>query len=188
VAPIPSATVIPASLSCLDGSTCLAVGATANVSGQAAVWETTDGGATWNAAPAPSMAELHSITCVHGSSYCTTVGSGTQMATTPDGGTTWGIATVPVPGSLTQLTEAACGDTTHCIVTTLTQAVGVTTNGGHTFTQVSMPAGLVSQSAFCNRSGVCLIGGSWLGRLAVAGMVARSTDHGRTWTSVWTSD
>lgn len=188
VNPVTAAPVTPAGVSCLNETDCFLVGSTANPDGQGAVWQSTDGGTTWNVATAPSVTALRAITCMPGSSFCIAVATGSQMSVTTDGGNTWTTASVPLPGALAQLTQAACSDTSDCIVTTLTQLVARSDDGGSSYSQATMPAGLESQSAYCTPSGTCLIGGAWLGRLVEAGMVARSTNYGRTWTGVWMSD
>ncbi len=184
-------------VSCPTATDCMAVGSNgASLPGSGVVITTTDGGATWAAAAAPANAlVVSSVTCASASD-CTIIasdGTSTWSAHSPDFGQTWqqegNLPSLFQPeNDLTCVAGGTCLDAGY-IPTSNGHgqgAVAVSADGGQTWTQATVPAGIgVLQSAACLSTSDCLAGGTTGTTVSdvipAQGLLLRSADGGRTW-------
>jgi photosystem II stability/assembly factor-like uncharacterized protein len=184
-------------VSCPTATDCMAVGSNgASLPGSGVVITTTDGGATWTAAASPPNAlVVSSVTCATPSD-CTIIvsdGTSTWSAHSSDFGQTWtqegNLPSLFLPeDDLTCMAGGTCLDAGY-IPTSNSHgqgAVAVSADGGQTWTQATVPAGIgVLQSTACISTSDCLAGGTTGTTVSdvvpAKGQLLRSTDGGRTW-------
>jgi hypothetical protein len=106
------------------------------------------------------------------------------MAATNDGGTTFTTTPVALTGTSARLGQVSCGDTARCMVVTTAASVGITTDGGTSYSTAGLPVGDQSITVYCAPAGFCLVGGE---TETLAGVVQRSSDSGKAWSQVWES-
>lgn len=148
-----------------------------------------DGGNTWSVPALPTdVGALGSVDCPS-ANLCVAVGA--QVLVSDDGGQTWNAEFVD--GGTGILRSVSCSSSTDCIAlgsnpegidNAQAAAFGiVTTDGGATWSSVTLPAGSWTVNAIsCSNSTDCTVGG-----LSSDGGTApawSSTDGGNTWSSV----
>ncbi len=145
------------------------------------LYATSDGGATWRAAPPPfGRPPLDWVACPT-ARHCVAVGEGDAMWSLTGGRTWYRAATPPPPQAIIE--SVACPVAALCLATGAGVAAGRqvgilyrSTNEGRTWVRVALPAGTsVVQTVACSSASSCFLGGD-LGLL-------RSTDGGTTWSA-----
>jgi photosystem II stability/assembly factor-like uncharacterized protein len=187
---VPTANTTLLGTTCPTSTICLAVGVTENPTGPyaGAVVRSTDGGETWSTVTLPQgTAGIGDIACPT-STTCIAVGASVLEST--DAGASWAVAAVSGgPGTLRTI---SCLSSTTCI------AVGpnvqgatdpdapadavITTDGGTTWSQDSLPAGSASlEQISCTAATQCFAGGP---STTITGPAAffSTSDAGSTWT------
>jgi hypothetical protein len=174
---------------CLSTSVCVATGLTENVTGPyvGSVERSTDGGDTWQAASVPPGTEGIGAVACPTSTNCIAVGD--SLLVSHDGGATWTATTAPK--GISQLRTISCSTATQCV------AIGPnpqgvfnpnvpadaveTTDGGNTWTNLTLPAATGSLAQISCSGTECVAGGL----STTAGGAAplyQSSDGGTTWT------
>ncbi len=162
-------------VSCIAAGQCTISGTTSG--GAAAIDDTTNDGATWNAGsvtgqPLTGLACPSSTTCF---AVGPTGGTG-RVAESGDGDATWN--TITTFGS-TQVTAVSCGSSSDCVAV----AVGnflVTDNSGATWTAVNFPiAGVTFYGLSCPTATDCVA----VGLAGSTPLAYSSADGGNTWTA-----
>ncbi len=159
------------------------------------VYASNDAGTTWTAYPMPSgFASTSPISC-GGPSSCAaggTYGGGSVLVSTKDGGHSFTIS--PVPQSVGSFVTIDCAAINVCSGLAASRLYGAghsdatflsTADGGTTFTDTPIIHGDSMESLSCSSSLDCTVVGTSdaIGVDDVtAGVVARTTDGGRTWT------
>jgi photosystem II stability/assembly factor-like uncharacterized protein len=167
------------SLSCPSATTCFAT------SGQGAIDESTDGGATWTQLDSTLTAQL--LTCP---STTTCYGTGYNgFVRTTDGGATWETM-APLPAVDLEIGSITCPTITTCLaVGPYSDDIFRTTNAAQTWTQITAPpvtnvgfgamAGVIS----CPSATTCYITDSG-NTTPQTGILIESTDAGATWSDI----
>jgi hypothetical protein len=151
--------VIPATvdylsgISCSDQRHCAAVGQAGPASnGQGAMITTSNGGATWTpSSTPPGILDVTAVSC-RPDRRCTAMGTaavGTVALVSVSPASGW-MQVGALPAGVAGATHISCSDDQHCWVTAHTSVdvdhvagvVVVTTNGGRTWTTLTMPTGL----------------------------------------------
>jgi len=196
-------------ISCPSTSVCFAVGQT--VSGQTTLQTSTDGGGMWSSLTgAIGGASLNAISCPD-VGHCLAVGGnddGDAIETT-DGGSSW--APVAIPSSGYGFSSVWCLDDQHCwvaegISSSSDNPVGNqvlrTTDGGATWSSSSVIAPTVPDSSgvgltsiTCPTVTVCTAVGDEIQEMGsplpvpvISGVIATSSDGGRTWSAQTSPD
>jgi photosystem II stability/assembly factor-like uncharacterized protein len=191
----------------LSAVTCAAAGDCLVLASSGAGWwsaSTSDGGQVWQrTGNLPTGFDGASSLACNGPTQCVTVGYVTKaqgqgtgaVAVTDDGGGTWAAGTVPAGTGL--LHGVACPTLLSCIAvgTTATATTDITpassqlltsTDGGHTWTGLSAPAGVDdAYSIACPTTTTCItVGTRWTSAKppTPTGGVVVSTDAGTSWT------
>jgi photosystem II stability/assembly factor-like uncharacterized protein len=177
-------------VTCPSALSCLAVGASISPAASAYVGrilQSSDGGSTWSidSVPANTLG-MGAVTCLT-ALHCIAVGGG--ILTTADGGQTWQVGTVA--GGTGVLRAISCSSATTCVAlgpnpagiqSPTAPAIAImTTDGGTTWTSVSMPpASAALARVTCAAGGPCYaVGPVPPGTLAVPAY--SSSDGGHTW-------
>jgi photosystem II stability/assembly factor-like uncharacterized protein len=201
-------------VACPSATECLAV--SGDPAGQEAgtVLASSDGGATWtiaytSSAPPTSPAsgvpvDFDGIACPS-TSVCVAIGTVASNNTTEavaeqttDGGHTW--SQLSLPGTqISYPTAVACVSAQTCLIagsdTSATTTNGSdpvvirTTDGGSTWSTVSVPSGMAqATSLWCSTTDFCLLGGAGPGPTASSkALASTSHDGGVTWSAPVTS-
>ena len=184
---IPSKDTTLLGVSCSTSTMCVSVGVSPSSSGPFAgqLLTSSDGGTSWTAPALPaSIGGLGSVDCPS-STFCVAVGS--SVVVSVDGGTTWSLRTVK--GGSGVLRSVSCLSATSCVAVGGNPAVAqnpnssayedVTTDGGVTWTSLSLPAGSATLDVVsCSKSGCEAAGSSYNG----APTPVLVTSSGNTWT------
>jgi hypothetical protein len=182
-------------ISCPDPNHCMAVG----LSGAAPtglVLTTRRGGADWEMATVPAGAVVVTAVDCSSATDCTTIASdGTTYwsALSTDFGRTWQRGG-DLPAGLEGAGALSCPPGAACLVTGFTAttgghgqgAVGLSTDGGTTWTAAEVPAGTgLLQSVTCATATSCLAAGTTSSTLSAVvpakGVLLSSDDGGHTW-------
>ncbi len=175
-------------LSCVSGSTCIAIGGTAVINTfHASVAFTTDGGLRWTPAHLPpGLTSVFSLSCATATS-CVALGStgtGEVSLRTTNGGRTWHEGEAPLPMGASYL---SCPAATECMdvidapsASGFYHVVATTTTQGRTWT-VKGGGGPGSWIAVdCYTSTACVVVGSLAKTQGRRGL-ASTDDFGSTW-------
>lgn len=183
-------------VSCPTKADCMAVGSNgASLPGSGVVLATTDGGATWNPVAAPTGAlTVVAVTCASVSSCLVIVNDGTLIwsAISTDFGQAWqrqgNLPFLFQAGDDLSCTSGGCLVAGYAPTGTGTGegAIGLSTDGGHTWSLASVPNGIgVLRSATCSDATDCLAGGSTSTSVndvvPAQGALLHSADSGHTW-------
>lgn len=176
------------SVSCPSVTLCVSVGVSPGVGGPYAgqLLVSTNGGASWSSAVLPpSVGALGSVNCPS-TTFCVAVGASIVVST--DGGVKWVVK--GVEGGTGVLRSVSCVSETSCIAIGPNPAVAqnlespafvvTTSNGGETWTPVSMAASSATLDVIsCALGSACEAAGSSFG--SNGSLVFKSVDGGATW-------
>lgn len=203
VTPLPSAVTQVVDMACTSASDCVAAADTSGDPAGAAVFVTTDGGATWSPGGALPPGFLPAVdqglACA--ASSCVMVGATVSGPAAPgalvsaDGGASWSAS--PLPPQVALVTAVACPMPGSCLAVGQTAASGTghpygpgvvvtSADGGDTWNRSSAlglaPADVASLS--CTSNADCWVAGTLLGPPSPTGygVVASTSDGGSTWT------
>jgi photosystem II stability/assembly factor-like uncharacterized protein len=172
----------------MSATTCLAAGVSPDPTGpevgELAV--STDGGNTWSSASLPPATYgLGSVTCPT-TTLCIAVGA--EILVSADGGQTWQIRTVV--GGTEALRSISCSSASQCVAigpnpggvqnADAAATAVITTDGGETWQQESLPAGTAALEQLSCATTTCFAGGPTTTPKGQATFVT-STDGGSTW-------
>jgi photosystem II stability/assembly factor-like uncharacterized protein len=186
--PLPTANTTLIGADCPSTSVCVAAGIAENVTGPyvGTVERSSDGGDTWQAASVPTGTKgIGGVVCP---SITDCIAVGDSLLVSHDGGATW--ATTTAPDGISQLRTVSCSSTTMCgaigpnpqgVFNPNVPADAIeTTDGGSTWTNLTLPAATGSLAQISCSAIECLAGGL----SATAGGAAplyQSSDGGSTW-------
>ena len=164
-------------ISCSDASTCVASGLYVVPSGQTIpstdppIVTTTDGGTTWvrQTSNSGSLAYLHGISCLPGTTTCTAVGRLGHIVTTSDL-STW---TLQVSGTTNMLNSVTCLSASFCMAVGQNGTVDVYNGTSWTATTGNGGTGMLA-SVSCLDSNTCYATGK-------QGVTIATTDGGAHW-------
>jgi photosystem II stability/assembly factor-like uncharacterized protein len=123
-----------------------------------AIDETTDGGNSWTQVSIASTGGLNGIEFVTPQTAFAFGGGDTLLKST-DGGTTWTKAPLVLPSaSFLNLTGIACTSATQCLISTGTNSLIRTSDGGQTGSLVTPANQTLSSVAFTTGTGVVAVG------------------------------
>jgi photosystem II stability/assembly factor-like uncharacterized protein len=168
------------SVSCWDGSNCVAVG---DVSSKPGAFVTDDGGQTWTDTGTlpPGIGEPLTVECP-GSSTCY-AGGGAQIGRSDDGGQTWHIVTAPT--GVSNVASLSCPTSTYCVVGG-GDAIAVSSDGGVSWSAATLPAGVTGVSKVdCTSTSSCWAGGTAMSSTGPGstGVVLQSSNGGLAWST-----
>ncbi len=187
-------------ISCPTKTECMAVGSNgASLPGSGVVVTTTDAGAAWSLATAPTNAlTVMSVACATPID-CTAIvsdGAATWSAHSIDFGRSWqqegALPSLFLPGH-----DLTCIAGDSCLVAGYVPtsnghgqgAVALSTDGGHTWAPATVPPGVgLLQSATCSAATQCLAAGTTNSTVSdvvpAKGQILHSADGGHTWQSL----
>jgi photosystem II stability/assembly factor-like uncharacterized protein len=140
-----------------------------------AVEETTDGGNSWTEVGRTVQA-LNGIEFVNPQTALA-FGAGNTLLKSVDGGTTWTNEPLTVPGpTFDDLTAIACPSATQCLISTDTNSLILTSDGGLTGSLVTPSDQPITSAAFTTGAGVVAVG--------TAGTIVLSADGGSKFPTV----
>ncbi len=186
--PIPAKNEGP--LQCVTASTCYLFNVQRSYLA-GGIERTTDFGKHWatehiSGANASAINSIKAVNC-SSSSTCLAVarwnlhGNPEPVVTTANGGRTWTVHATTATG----LIEVSCGSARDCLATGQAgrhaDAVA-TTDGGISWHDVTIPSELgTGWAVACTSPRTCLIGGEYGKGISNNGLIARTTDLGRSW-------
>ena len=159
-------------ISCVDASTCVAVGGFPPAGTDPPIVATTDGGTTWTLETSNSGTGnyLHAVSCLPGTTTCTAVGRGGSIVTTSDL-LTW---TKVTSGVTTMLDSVTCLSTTFCMASG--QGGTIDLFNGSTWTPTTgLGGGVFLAGVTCLDTSTCYAAGK-------QGVTIATTNGGASWT------
>jgi photosystem II stability/assembly factor-like uncharacterized protein len=191
---VPATVLSLAAISCPTTRRCLAGGATASA---AAVVSTRNGGDTWVLAQSPAGAlDVTGVQCtpVGGCLALSTDGSVYSTSSSNNYGETW-TSGGDLPAALAGAGGLSCEGTQECLVAGYAQttpgsgagALASSTDGGETWTSVTLPPGVgLLHGAGCDQARCLAVGTTATNTSVVVpgkGVILQSVDGGVTWTA-----
>jgi photosystem II stability/assembly factor-like uncharacterized protein len=158
-------------ITCVDASTCVAVGGFPPTGTDPPIVTTTDGGATWTKRTSNSGTNnyLHAVSCVPGTTTCWAVGRGGSIVTSTDL-VTW---TKVTSGTTSALNSIACLGASFCIASGQNGTVDIW-NGTAWAVTTGLGGNVFLSGVACPAAGTCFIAGK-------QGVTLATTNSGGAW-------
>jgi hypothetical protein len=172
-----------ATVSCWNGSDCMAVGTASSI---LTAYVTGDGGNTWTQSGQLPVSGVALLDCPAASTCLAAVsGDGVDFVSTSDGGSSW-TDSAQVPG-VAAATGISCPSTSYCVVTGSDDAA-VTSDGGSSWTASNIPGGVTTLGGLaCTSTSVCWAAAtvsSPASAGASSGAILTSSNGGVSWSEV----
>lgn len=167
-------------VSCPSTSVCTAVGG--GKSGEATIFRTSNGGASWLREPAPPFTPLLSLVSCPTTSFCVAVGRGPYEPTlveTTNAGRSWSTLSASIPEIDYNIDNLDCVTRTTCYATVYDDLL-VSRDGGATWDARTLNTPSYPAAISCPNVSTCFVTGAASGTF----FVVRAADFGTSMTTV----